>query len=305
MATARFPHGFYYPDNHAISLPDIAATLLAHERLLPLVGELLEEVLPGVTVESITIELDKIEDGSLREAFFVALLVVFQKDLERTAPGLVESMTGTSIPDAYNTVITVLFVTLLYAGANVLIERTKRASEKSRIRAELDAKIDEAATSLAISPETMRAALNKVVNNKRRPTLVRATIDLFRPAKRGGDGRIVPLNLEAISRETVAEFPTDVIMADLDKDTVPIPIARAHLRIRATDRDKPDKGWAGKIENDDIQTKRLPLVLSPAVSPDEIAALETAEVEAVLESKLTDDGRTKPYRIHVMRLLDA
>lgn len=303
MATARFPHGFYYPDNHAISLPDIAATLVAHERLLPLIGELLEEVLPGVTVESISIELDKIEDGSLREAFFVALLVVFQKDLERTVPGLVESMTGTSIPDAYNTVITVLFVTLLYAGANVLIERTKRASEKSRIRAELDAKIDEAATALAVAPETMRAALNKVVNNKRRPLLVRAASDLFRPAKRGGDGRIVPLNLETISSETVAEFPTDVVMADLEKDTVPIPIPDARVKIRATDRDKPDKGWAGKILNDNFKSKRLPLVLSPDVDPDQLAALDEANVEAVLESKIREDGSTKPYRIHILRLL--
>lgn len=303
MPLARFPHGFEYPDNHGIPLSDIAATLIAHERMLPLVGELLEQLIPGVTVESVAIELDKVEQGSLSEAFFVAILVVFQKDLEREVPGLIESLTHTTIPDAYDTIVTVLFVALLYTGAKVLIERAKRSGEASRIQAELDAHIDEAAKTLNVTPDRMRSALDKVVTGKRRPGLVRATIDLFRPAKRGGDGKIVPRRLRAIEKETVAEFPTDVVMAELDKDTVPIPIPRAHLRIRATDRDKADKGWAGKIENDDLQTKRLPLVLAPTVDPDQVASLEHAEVEAVLESKMTDDGRTKPYRIHVMRVL--
>lgn len=42
MATVNFPHGLYYPDNNDIPLSDIAATLLAHERLLPIVANVLE-----------------------------------------------------------------------------------------------------------------------------------------------------------------------------------------------------------------------------------------------------------------------
>jgi hypothetical protein len=202
----------------------------------------------------------------------------------------------------------VLFVIALYAGVRLLVDRTKRnkvaGGEGVRLEGDYNTYINIAAERLSVTPVEVRRAVDRAVSKARIPSVARAAIDLFRPAKRGGDGRMVPRGLPEISRESVREFPSDLAFAELERDTVPIAIPYGELRIRATDRDKLDKGWAGKIEFEGAMTRRLPLVLAPGVDPDSLAARDRAPVEAILESKVSEDGRTKPYRIHVMRLLE-
>lgn len=308
MPEVRFRHGLEYPDNHAIPLSDIAATLLAHERLLPVVMEMFESLVPGLTIESSSIELDHLQSGSLTEAFFVAIFIAFQKDLEVAVPGIIQDITGLELADRYDTLVTVLFVIALYAGVKLITEKSKAKTLAGTpavvFEGDYNTYVNIAADQLSASPEAVKRAVHRAINKARAPGVARAAIDLFRPAKRGGDGRIIPLGLPPISKASVAAFPSDLAFAELEKDTVPIPIPVGELRIRATDRDKFDKGWAGKVEFDGTLTRRLPLVLAPGVDPDDLAAKDRAMVEAVLENKMTEDGRTKPYRIHVMRLLD-
>lgn len=220
---------------------------------------------------------------------------------------MLQSLPGKPIPNSYDAVVTVLFVALLYTGARFIIEKAKggRTSQAGspHIEGDYNTYINLVAKTLNVSEPGVTEAIRKAVGKTRQPILARAAIDIFRPAKRGGDGRIHPLNAPPISRDTVAEFPTDLVLAELERDTVPIPIPDARVRIRATDRDKSDKGWAGIILNGDFTSKRLPLVLSPEVDPNELAKCDEVDVEAVLESKLLEDGRTKPYRIHIMRIL--
>lgn len=308
MAELVLHHGIDYPDNEGISLSDIAATLLAHERLLPVVTDILQELVPGISVESATIKLNKLQSGSLSEAFFVALFIAFQEDLENHVPDIIGQVTGSQIADKYDTIVTVLFIVAIYAGFKLITNKTSRSksspvSDAVRIEGDYATYINITADTLNLSPDTVRRSVDKAIGRKRAEMVARAAIDFFRPAKRGGDGRIVPRGLPPISKESVAEFPSDLAFADLEKDTFPIPIPRGTLRIRATDRDKSDKGWGGKIEFNGSVTKRLPLVLAPGVDSNKLASVDTATVEAVLENKVGDDGRTKPYRIHVMRIL--
>lgn len=308
MLEIRFRHGLDYPDNHGIPLSDVAATLLAHERLMPLVSELLEQLVPGLTIDATMIALDTVQQGSLKETFFVAVFLAFQNDLVKDVPAFIGEVSGHPLPHRYDTIVTVLVVMLMYTGAKALVGRTRRPSSGEsvapHIEGDYNTYINIAADALAVSPELVERSLAKVVGRNRQAVVSRAAIDLFRPAKRGGDGRLLPRGLPEIGRESVAEFPTDLAFAELEKDTVGIPVPRARLDIRATDRDKLDKGWAGRITSDDLTTKRLPLVLSPLLDANELSKQEACEVEAILENRIADDGSTKPYRIHVMRVLN-
>jgi hypothetical protein len=309
MREIRLHHGLEYPDNHGITLSDVAATLLAHERLLPIVAELMESLTPGLAVENISIELDRLQSGSLSEAFFVAIFLAFQKDLETEVPEWVSSITGIEVSDRYDTIVTVLFIVALYAGVRLLLDRTKKQESTGipgvHFEGDYNTYVNIAADQLGVTPGAVKRAVDRAIGKARIPTVARAAIDLFRPAKRGEDGRIIPRGLPEISRESVREFPSQLAFMEMDRDTMPFPIPVGTLRIRATDRDKFDKGWAGKIEFQGSITKRLPLVLAPQVDPDQLAAMDSATVEAILENRMTDDGRTKPLRIHVMRILDS
>lgn len=305
MHEVRLPHAIYYPDSHDVSLSDVAATLLAHERLLPVVTETLEILVPGLTVESRQIILDRIQKSSLTEAFFIALFVAFQEDLETEVPALIESITGLTVSDRYDTLVTVLFMVALYYGTTKLFRGGKRGGDTATpvtINGDYATYVGIAADQLQSTPSEVRAAVEKAVGRKRLASVQRAAIDLFRPAKRGGNGRILPRGLPPISAQSVADFPDALALADLEDDVVPVHLPRARLSIRATDRDKSDKGWAAKVETEDLKTRRLPLRLAPGIDPDALAEMNEPEVEAILESRVRDDGSTKPLRIHVMRV---
>lgn len=306
MQELRFEHGFYYPDNHDVPLSDIAATLIAHEKLLPIIADAFENLVPGLSIDDRKIILEHIQRSSLKEHFFVALFLVFQKDLEKEVPALFETVTGVHVSDRYDTIVTVLFLVALYYGASAIFRKGKRAEQAAApasIQADQDQYIGIAAEQLGTTPEKVRAAFDKAIGRQKLATVQRAAVDLFRPAKRGGNGRIVPRGLPEISKATVADFPTEVALAEMDDDAVPLHLPRARLDIRATDRDKGDKGWAGKVETDDMKTKRLPIRLAPGVDRNMLAGLYMPEVEAVLESRIKEDGGTTPIRIHVYRVL--
>ena len=303
MPEVIFPHGIDYPDNKPITLSDIAATLIAHERLLPAVGEVLEAAIPGLIVENISISLDEINTGSLREAFFVAMLLVYQSDLDRETPQLFQAITGHTLDPSYKTIATVLFMTVLYTATSILLERIKKrpAAHDEALERELAAYQVLAADRLGVSPDVIKHAAERAVE-KRAPTAIRAAIDLFRPAKRGGNGRIVPLGLPELSQAAIAAFPDAVALADMDANTVPIPVSEGRLVIRAMDRDRSDRGWHGKLVYGGTETRRLPIKLAFGIDPDVLGSNPEATVEALLEGQPQKDGDLKPIRIHVLRL---
>src|SRR4051812_42930771 len=138
----------------------------------------------------------------------------------------------------------------------------------------------------------------------RRSSVARASIDLFRPAKRGGNGRIVPKGAPEIPSDVVASFPDDVMLAELEESTEIERFDDAVLEIRATDRDAAQRGWAGRLKSGSVKTKRLPLKLYPTVDRDSLATRDKVRVEAIVESRPGDDELRKPLRIHVLRMLD-
>ncbi|MFC7378233.1 hypothetical protein [Brevundimonas sp. GCM10030266] len=305
MQQIQLPHEIYYPDSHDVSLSDIAATLIAHEKLLPIAVDALERLVPGLTVEDRKIVLDRVEKSSLREAFYVALFIAFQEDLEVQVPALFETITGVPVSDRYDTILTVLFMVALYTGATAMFGRNKKSeAAPASIVGDHNVFINIAADQLGKSPADVIAAVNKAIGNKL-SSVQRATVDIFRPAKRNGNGRIQPRGLPEVSPEAVADFPTAVALAELEDDIVPLHLTDAVLHIRATDRDKSDRGWAAKIEAEGVKTRRLPLRLAPGVDPDALAEMHEPRVEAILESRFKEDGTTKPVRIHVFRVIES
>lgn len=308
MAEAVFQHRLEYPDNHGITLSEIAATLVAQEKLIPIAIEILEKIYPGLHVQNVKINFDYARYGSLQENLFVAILIVYQKDLDKAVPELIEKLTGLHVPDDYKTLVSVLTVILLYFGVKTLTEKlTNKKQDKKleppTISGDYNTYINLASGTLNVSPEQVDQAVNATVTPKRRGVVARSAIDLFRPAKRGAPGRIVVPGLPEISKETVADFPDAAALADLEDDTEVEPYANATLEIRATDMDKADTGWAGRLSAGGMSTKRLTVKLSPTVDREALAKRRVSKVEALLESRRVDDA-LKPLRIHVIRVLD-
>lgn len=301
----RFRYDVAYPDNHNIPLSDVAATLLVYERVAPILGRVLEELNSGLVIEKVEFSVREIRSGSLYEAFFVAIFLAFQNDLEEEVPALIETLTGVPVPDDYNTIVTVLVLIILFAGTKYLFEggRRTKATTPPSIQGNNNLYLNIAAGKLGVSAEEVEKAVSKAIGKRELPKVARAAVDFFRPSKRGPSGRIVPRGLPEIPKEATAEFPSEATLSQLGEDTVPTPIPEATLEVRATDRDHADRGWGGRLVSPSVVTKRLPLKLYPTVDRDELAAAESCVVEAVLESKPTESGDLRPIAIHVVRIL--
>ncbi len=230
---------------------------------------------------------------------------------------MIEALTGYRIDERFDTLVTVLFLVLLFWGVRHLASRAARDSSKAEIpqvgqptttpsiQGDYNTYINIAAEQLSVTPEQVEQAVESVAKGPRRQTLTRAAIDLMRPAKRGGNSRIVPRGTPEISSQTVAEFPDDIALADLDEGTEVEHYPEARLEIRALDKDKADRGWAGRLSARGMKTKRVGVKLYPTVDREGLAHVDSARVEAMLETKTGPDGEPKPVQIHVLRVLDA
>ncbi|WP_157619376.1 hypothetical protein [Skermanella stibiiresistens] len=315
MSESVFRHIIEYPDNDGITLSDIAATLVAHERMLPIVASILERSIDGLKIEKIDITIEKIQKGSLSEAFFVAIFAVFQKELDKEVPEVIERITGFSIDERYDTIVTVLFLIVLFYGSRLLFSRRGKSEDGSKltstpfngvppaIEGNYNNYINIAAQNLSVSPKRIEEAVEQAVGKKSKGSVAKAAIDIFRPAKRGLSGRIMPTGLPEIGRDVTRSFPDEIALAEFDDDSDVQHFPEATLEIRATDRDKVDRGWAGKLSHHGMSTKRLTVRLYPTVDRDVLAATDAAQVEAILEFKQDSNGQSKPVCIHVLKLL--
>ncbi len=308
MAEAIFQHTIEYPDNHGITLSEIAATLLAQEKLIPIAVETLERIYPGLIVEQVKIKFDYAQHGSLKENLFVAILVIYQKQLDQGVPDLIEHLTGVQVPEQYRSLVSVLTVIFLYFGAKAAYEKVlgKAKDEKSSlptISGDYNTYINIAARSLNVPPEQIERAVADT-SEKRKGTIIRSAVDMFRPAKRGGAGRIMVPGLPEISREAVQEFPDGALAHDMADDIEFEPFASATLEIRAMDKDKSETGWSGKLHSGPMSTKRMKLKIGPTVDRETLWKNATVKVEALVESHRTDDDTLTPRCIHVIRVLE-
>src|SRR5438046_2051176 len=99
VAVATFSHRLEYPDNHGITLTEIAELLLAHDRLASLLPTVLERLITGLRVERVEITLIEAEEGSLLTEFAIKVFSEYQEQIESRVIRVVEVLTGHAVAD--------------------------------------------------------------------------------------------------------------------------------------------------------------------------------------------------------------
>jgi hypothetical protein len=75
--------------------------------------------------------------------------------------------------------------------------------------------------------------------------------------------------------------------------------------VRATDRDRSERGWAARLPEVDGVRRRLPMQLYPGILPETVADRERFRGDVALELQRTESGDLIPKVIHLMRAADA
>ncbi len=305
MAETKFHHEVFYPDASSVRLSDIAHTLIAYDKLSPILSELIEELVDGTQVKKLEFQLSKLEAGSLSEAFFVALLIAYQPQLEGEIPEMIEALTGIEVGERFDTLVTVLVLVLVFYGGRYIVGRLRPNGSQtgSRIQGDYNTYVNLAGSIIGATPEAVEQAVENAVQGNKKRTVGRAAIDFFRPAKRDGGGRIQPRGTPEISKETVDDFPNEAALSDLQEEAEPEPFTRVKVEIRATDRDWQKKGWYGIIREDGFPGKRSSMILYPTVDANALAESHTVLADVLVEWDEASSER-KLKRFHLLTVHD-
>jgi hypothetical protein len=161
------PHSVVYETAGVVPIDRVIESLEAQRRLILEAIPVIEELVPALTVEKISISVGQISNQSpLRETLFVALFVVFQNDLTKEVPPLIQEITGVSFPPSYNTIITIVTMLVLFYGIDAAFRILAKRLGTSRASRQLDGVVAELAKGLNV-PEKRRSGRHFITGTRR------------------------------------------------------------------------------------------------------------------------------------------
>ncbi|MGE0022237.1 MAG: hypothetical protein AB7S70_01230 [Hyphomicrobium sp.] len=292
------PHRVEYEVKDLVSVQELIGTLQANQTLAEELGPLLEGMIVGLTVQRVQLQVRDISHGSLREYFFLALILAFQDDLKGGVPPMVEALLGVQFPDHYDGIITAATLLLVFYGSEYLLKRTDRAVASLNLQEQISGLVTELSSATGMSEEAIRQNLEKqFAKPTRLRALGRAAAGFFRPSRNQRNDPIV-VGDKRIESKVVAEIPVDAPLEDEDMYT---PVPGVRIEIHAKDRDKGNVGWAGVVPS--LSDKRLRMQLYPTVDRETLWDKELVWGDVLVVYK-PDGDQMRPSMFYLVRVLD-
>ncbi|UOA23630.1 hypothetical protein DSM110277_02059 [Sulfitobacter pontiacus] len=296
MTEIRIPLSITYETTIPTPIADVISALMAADAIASETISILPSLIDGLQIEECSLNVHSLTEGSLKEALFLALLVTYQGDLQEEVPPVLEDLFKITVSDKYDTIVTVVFLTVLFYGTGMAIDMAKKAFTDSLPRSKLNELID----LLALETGKSASDIRKIVEAKfQKPAavkrLVRESKRFFLPSQKDANAPIT-FDRDRIPKAIIGEvpFPGDGDRdQDFDRYT---PHEMVSLEIHAQDKDKSAVGWAAVA--DGISEKRLKVRIVDPVNPADLWQKEEITADIVVVSKLTSDGYT-PSEIQI------
>lgn len=302
MVDVRIPHEVVYEVPEPTAISNVIASLRATEQIFFEVAPLLERLVPGLEVGGIRVHVESVSQGSpLREIFFTAMFLTYQKDLEHDVPALIEQLTGVHVTGHYDTLVTVLFCLILFYGADYIYKQIIKTAESTHIKAQLDALVREVAAHCHIDEKHVRQELESRFEKKRLGNLISAAVDFFSPSKRQGNAP-VSIGRRRFTSDTVAEFPGEAQIHEFEEEESTQAHEDVEIELHAQDMDRARMGWAGVIPS--ISDRRMRMQVYPPIQPEQIYTRKKIRGDVIVVSRRAPDGSMEPYMFHLIRLRD-
>lgn len=305
MPITSFPFRGRY-EGHGFTVEDVISALSAQRLLIREAVEFLEELDPDFDATKVVIRVVAIEESSLIWDLLVEIWGTYQEQITEKVTGNIEKALDVDIPETMEPLVALAVVAVTYWGLRYAYDRVARRKTKDReaplppavnIEGNYNTVVNIIADTAHSSPMQVEKALNEALHPQRMK-IAKAATDFVRPAVlRGGDGMTVE-GAPGFDRATIAEVPSDAELARTS-EMVRLNIPAARLSIRGTDRDSQVTGWRALIEDDDRFPKRLPLILSPDVNPEQLADYPHIIGDVVVEGEQFLDGSYIARRIHL------
>lgn len=297
----RFPHSVVYKIEGPVSVEEVIATLRANQVVTAHLQDVLEDLTPGLRIQSVVLRVEEVALGSLKELFTIAVVALYQDTLEQCVPDLLSHITGATIEPEYNKVVTCAFLLILYLGADFLQKVAVEKLDAAVLRQQIDALVSELSRLSGRTESQIRRALEKAFTRKSVIKEVgRAARDFFSPSRVRNDEPIFVDELE-IEPQVIKAVPRYINEDALDDDIPPKHLPGVSVEVRATDSDKDAQGWAGIIRA--VSEKRMVMRLFPGIDKDRLRKDGTVWADVMIHYK-DKNGELKPTSFDLIRILD-
>ena len=138
MANIDLPLSISFQTEGVTPISDIIQSLQATETAIQDAVSILPSLIDGLHIESEKVFVRSLsQESPLRELFLVSLIIAFQDDLKTEVPPMLETIFKTDIPDSYDTILTIVTMTVLFYGAGFLKDAAVNAVSDGKLRAQV------------------------------------------------------------------------------------------------------------------------------------------------------------------------
>jgi hypothetical protein len=188
---ALLPHQVRYDVAGHIPISVIAESLVANGKLAMEAAFLLEALIPGMVIERAEVSVRRISHESpLQQAFVVAVVAAFQKDVARDVPLIFTDITGLELPERYHTLLTVIVLMIAIYGISKAIERLFPARKTDRIEENSRNLTVVAGDLIQMPPAQIEATIRGRLVDKKQTNMGMAIRNFFAPTI-GKDGATI------------------------------------------------------------------------------------------------------------------
>ena len=231
----------------------------------------------------------------------LALVVAFQGDLQDEVPPLLEDIFKIGVSEKYDTLVTVVFMIVVFYGAGMAIDAVKKAFTESLPKS----KLEELVNTLALETGRSAADIRNIVEARfAKPAAVRRllkeTKNLFLPSQKDKNAPIT-FDRDIVDSETIRQIPYPGDEDDLPDFNRYKPYSTVELELHAQDRDRSATGWAAVAPS--VSGERLKVRVMEPVTPSDLWQKDRVIADIVVVEKLTANGY-QPTEIQITSVID-
>lgn len=295
-----FEHSVTYTNTGRVPVADVAASLVANERLMREALEVIQDLFPGLEITDIEVSFRRASSESpLQEAIVAVTNIIYQGDIDTRIPKAITDLTGIVIPKSYDSMVTLITIGLTTYGIHWLLSKAGKKDQPSdlTVQGNFNQIVVVGRDLIGVDEDSLRGAIQRRYEKSRGPILARRVLEMIRPAQRENGAAITGGGVK-IAPETVAAAPLGPVADDMDNNETQESYTDQIIVIHATDLDSHKTGWAGHLPG--IWEKRVPMRLFPAIDPHLLFGKAEVTGDVIVVSKKNQDGDYIPYVFHVI-----
>jgi hypothetical protein len=287
-----FIQNIYYSNKEKIPISEVAKSLLALEELSRVAPEILEKLYEDVTVRNMSVYVDELASGSLKEKINFYFWVAFQKFLAEES-GLEPKQLEEESPERRNDILAWVMVAILVIALKAAADKVFPNSEKENIAQQINITFNAGRDITGIDTEKLRKTVEGVVENN--PQVVKGAVGFVKPAKKEKEAYIEIDRNSRLSSSFLNEIP-DGMIEEGEQEKV-IELANTVVFIRATDKDSGKRGWGATIL--EFNERRIRMHVAPGIDLKFLAHQDVVIGDVAIFFSVDKEGNIRKPHAHL------